>query len=118
MLRKFAAVSSLLLFLLPAGAESQKSRHFVFEYSFAIRVRKTGKPLDVWFPMAHSDQFQQVKVVSAVSDLPLKQTNEREYGNRMFYAHADHAIRAEYHFSVKYDVVRLEHLASTATADP
>lgn len=118
MLREFAAVSSLLLFLLPAGAQSQQSRHFVFEYSFTVRVSEPGKPLDVWFPMAHSDLFQQVKVVSVVSDLPLEQKNEREYGNRMFYAHADHATRAEYHFSVKYDVVRLEHLASTATADP
>ena len=118
MLRKFAAVSLVLFSVLPAGGQSEKSRHFVFEYAFTVRVSEPGKPLDVWFPMAHSDQFQQVRVVSVVSDLPLKQTNEREYGNQMFYAHAAHATKSEYHFSVKYDVVRLEHMASAAAADP
>jgi hypothetical protein len=117
MLRKFAAVSLLLLFFLPVHAQSEKSRHFVFEYSFTVRVSDPGKPLDVWFPMAHSDRFQQVKVISVFSDLPLKQTSEREYGNRMFYAHTGHATRPEYHFSVKYDVVRLEHLASVSAKD-
>ncbi|HKW76882.1 MAG TPA: transglutaminase-like domain-containing protein, partial [Terriglobales bacterium] len=85
--------------------------------SFTVRVSDLGKPLDVWFPMAHSDLYQQVKVVSVTSDLPLEQRSEQEYGNRIFYAHAAHARKPEYHFTVKYDVVRLEHLASATAAD-
>jgi len=65
----------------------------------------------VWFPIAQSDQFQQVKIVSKSGDLPVKETSEPEYGNKLFYAHTDKADKTEYHFSVKYDVVRLEHLA-------
>jgi hypothetical protein len=114
MLRKLAAVSVLLVCVLPGSAQTEKSRHFIFEYSFTVRVNDPHKPLDVWFPAAHSAAFQQVNVVSIASDLPVRQTIEREYGNRMFYAHAEHATKPEYHFTVKYDVVRLEHLASMA----
>jgi transglutaminase-like putative cysteine protease len=113
MLRRFSAVSLLALFSLCAFAQS-KSRHFELNYSFTVRVTDTGKPLDVWFPVAQSDQFQQVKITSRSGDLPLKETIESEYGNKMFYAHTDKADQPEYHFTVKYDVVRLEHLAAVS----
>src|SRR5947209_11303050 len=95
-------------------AQTPKSRHFVFDYNFTVRNIDSGKPLSVWFPIAHSDQFQQVKIISRSSDLPLQETRESEYGNRMFYAHTDKADKAEYHFSVKYDVIRYEHLAAVS----
>lgn len=115
MVRKISVLSFLLLFSFGAFAQPVKTRHFVFDYSFTVRVSESGKPLDVWFPMAHSDRFQQVRILSMTGDLPLKETSEPEYGNKMFYAHADKATRAEYHFSVKYDVVRLEHLAAASS---
>jgi hypothetical protein len=118
MLRRFSAIALFLLFSLFCVAQSAKSRHFVFDYSFTVKISDPGKPLDVWFPMAHSDQFQQVKIVSRTSDLPLKETTEPEYGNKMFYAHTDKADKAEYHFSVKYDVVRFEHLAAASAKSP
>src|SRR5947209_6332769 len=111
--RRISAISLFLLSTLCAFAQS-KSRHFELDYSFTVRITDPGKPLDVWFPIAQSDQFQQVKIVSKTGDLPLKETTEPEYGNRMFYAHADKADQAEYHFSVKYDVVRLEHVAAVS----
>ncbi len=117
MLRRIAAVSFFLLLAVGAFAES-KSRHFELNYSFSVRVTDPGKPLDVWFPVAQSNEFQQVKIVSVSSDLPLKETTEPEYGNKMFYAHTDKADQAEYHFTVKYDVVRLEHLAAVSAKKP
>ncbi len=84
-------------------AQGPKSRHFTFDYFFTVRITDPGKTLDVWFPVAHTDQYQVVKIVSSTGDLPLRETVEREYGNRMLYAHADKATRAEYHFSVKYE---------------
>lgn len=115
MLRRLSLV--LLLVLLSTITSSQvasspKSRHFCLDYSFTVRITDPGKPLDVWFPMAHSDPFQQVRIISIKSDLPLRQTSEPEYGNRIFYAHTETADKPEYHFSVKYDVVRWEHLAT------
>ncbi len=113
MLRKISVVSLFLLASVFSFAQA-KSRHFELDYSFTVRITDPGKPLDVWFPIAQSDQFQQVKIVSKSGDLPVKETSEPEYGNKLFYAHTDKADKTEYHFSVKYDVVRLEHLAAVS----
>lgn len=113
MLRRISVVSLFVLFSVCAFAQS-KSRHFELNYSFTVRVTDPGKPLDIWFPIAHSNEYQQVKITSQNGDLPLKETTEPEYGNKMFYAHTDKADKAEYHFTVKYDVVRLEHLAAVS----
>ncbi|HEU4414417.1 MAG TPA: transglutaminase-like domain-containing protein [Candidatus Angelobacter sp.] len=117
MLRRISAVSLFLSFSLCAFGQS-KPRHFELDYSFSVRITDPGKTLDVWFPMPKSDDYQQVRIISRSGDLPLQETTEPEYGNTMFYAHADKADRAEYHFSVKYDVVRMEHLAAVAIKKP
>jgi len=111
--RKVFVLCLFLLFSLVSFSQS-KSRHFVFDYSFTVRNTDPGKPLAVWFPVPQSDDFQKITIISKSGDLPLEETRESEYGNRMFYAHTDKADKAEYHFSVKYDVVRYEHLAAVA----
>jgi transglutaminase-like putative cysteine protease len=111
--RKILAVGFFLLFSTFVPAQT-KSRHFVFDYNFTVRNTDPGKPLAVWFPIPQSDEFQKVAILSKASDLPLEETREPEYGNRMFYAHTDKADKPEYHFSVKYDVVRYEHLAAVS----
>jgi len=94
------------IFAIHAGAED--SRHFTFRYEFTVRNITAGQRLRVWIPLAHSDQFQTVKVLSTTGDLPLKQTREAEYGNQMLYADAEKAAKPEYHFVIEYDVVRNE----------
>jgi transglutaminase-like putative cysteine protease len=118
MLRKLCII--LLCFAVPALglAQSPRARHFVFDYSFTLRITDRGKPLDVWFPMAQSNRYQDVKIVSKTSDLPLEETVEPEYGNRMFHAHTNKAVNSEYRFSIRYEVVRREHLANTANEWP
>jgi transglutaminase-like putative cysteine protease len=119
MLRKLSLIlPAVLILALGAFAQAPKSRHFTFDYTFTVRVTDPGKPLEVWFPMAHSDPFQQVKIVSQNGDLPLEETRETEYGNRIFHAHAAKADKPEYHFSVKYDIVRLEHVAAASAGAP
>lgn len=112
-LRKILTLAFFLLLSVVSFAQT-KSRHFVFDYSFTVRNTDPGKPLAVWFPIAQSDAFQKITVISKSGDLPLEETREPEYGNRMFYAHTEKADKAEYHFSVKYDIVRYEHLAAVA----
>src|SRR5215471_10853573 len=112
-LRKFFSLSFFLLANLISFAQS-KSRHFVFDYSYTVRNTDAGKPLSVWFPVAQSDDFQKITILSKSGDLPLEERREPEYGNRMFYAHTEKADKGEYHFSVKYDVVRYEHLAAVS----
>lgn len=116
-LRKMATLPIFLLFAASLFAQP-KSRHFVFDYTFTVRNTDPGKPLDVWFPIPQSDRFQQIKVISKSGDLPLEERREPEYGNKMFYAHAAKADQTEYHFSVKYDVIRYEHLADASLTKP
>jgi transglutaminase-like putative cysteine protease len=51
-----------------------------------------------------------VKVVSRNGDLPIKQIRQPEYGNEVLYAETAKADKAEYKFSVDYDIVRREHV--------
>ena len=106
------ALAIVALLALPLAAASQTNpRHFTFHYGFTVRSVPKGGHLRVWFPRAQSDTWQDVRIVSASGDLPLRKTREREYGNTMFYAETAHASRSEYHFDVTYDVVRRERVA-------
>lgn len=107
------AVSFLACVCLVAAssfAQVPHQRHFKFTYAFSVRSPHRGKPLRIWFPMATSDSWQSVRVLSAKGDLPLRQTRESEYGDRMFYASAMSADQSEYQFEVIYDVVRTERI--------
>ena len=105
---------SLTLFAivaLPLAAHAQKERHFTFHYAFTVKDVPAGKQVRVWFPLAHSDASQNVAVLSKDGDLNLRQTEEAEYGNVLFYAEDEKSTRAEYKFAIDYDVVRREHVA-------
>src|SRR6185369_6953546 len=69
-----------------------------------------GQKVRVWMPAAHTDDFQEVTIVSAKGDLPLKKTRESKYGNEIYYADTNKAAQSELHFEVVYDVVRHERL--------
>ncbi|MGA8214813.1 MAG: transglutaminase-like domain-containing protein [Candidatus Sulfotelmatobacter sp.] len=114
MLRKLCVLSSLFL-ALALSAFAQDSRHFTFQYAFTVRNLPAGKKVRIWFPAAQSDAFQEVKIVSAHGDLPLKETTESKYGNRIYYAETS-SSQPELHFDVEYDVIRRERVALGQTA--
>jgi transglutaminase-like putative cysteine protease len=91
-------------------APDQKERHFTFHYAFTVKNVSPGERVRVWIPLAHSDAYQDVKVITSSGDLALKQVRQREYGNEVLYAQTAKADKAEYKFSVEYDVVRKEHV--------
>jgi len=105
--------AALLLFLclvvLAGSALAQATRHFTFRYGFTVKNVASGQKIRIWFPAAHSDAWQEVKVVSASGDLPLKKTHESKNGNEIYYAETSKP-KTELHFEVVYDVVRHEHL--------
>jgi transglutaminase-like putative cysteine protease len=111
--RSLVVVSLALLWSLPAfgqSAFSQNERHFIFHYAFTVKNVSPSERVRVWVPLAHSDSFQEVKVIATSGDLPLRQVPQPEYGNEALYAEISKAARAEYKFSVDYDVVRREHV--------
>lgn len=87
-----------------------KERHFTFHYSFVVKNVPAGKSLQIWIPLAHSDGQQTVRVLAQKGDLPLKRTQEHEYGDWMLHAGISSATKSEYQFSVDYDVVRREQI--------
>jgi transglutaminase-like putative cysteine protease len=98
---------------LPALAQtapSRKARHFTFHYAFTLKNVSPGERVRVWIPLAHPDAFQDVKITSKSGDLALKQVRQPEYGNEVLYAETSKADKAEYSFSVDYDVIRHEHV--------
>jgi transglutaminase-like putative cysteine protease len=102
---------TLPLLLAFAGLLSaQETRHFTYHYGFTVKDVPAGEKLRVWFPMAHSDDFQTVKVVSATGDLSLKKGHDAQHANEMYYAEAAKAKQSDMHFEVVYDVVRHERL--------
>jgi len=114
MLRKLCVW--LFLFALPYSALAQESRHFDFHYAFTVKNLPAGKKVRVWIPAAQSDASQEVRIVSAKGDLPLKKAREAKYGNEIYFAETGSATQAELHFDIKYDIVRHERAALTASA--
>ena len=90
------------------AADAQSQRHFQFHYSFTVKSVPIGKPVKIWIPLAHSDAFQDVRLVSKQGDLPLQSTQESEYGNSLLYAETPRAKQDTYKFTLEYDVVRHE----------
>jgi len=91
------------------AALAQETRHFAFQYGFTVKDVPAGERVRVWIPAAHSDEFQEVKVL-ANGDLGLKKTRESRYGNEMYYAETSKAKQSDFHFELVYDVVRHERL--------
>ena len=109
MFRKASLLLSSLL-VLAGFTSAQTTRHFTFHYAFTVNNVPAAEKLRVWIPAAHSDSFQEVKVLSAIGDLPLKKTRESRYENEMYYAESSKAKQPELHFEIVYDVVRHERL--------
>ena len=109
-MQTFARVllASVFLVVSASAQSTAPQRHFTFHYGFTVRNVTAGQPLRIWIPLAHSDLFQDVKVISEKGDLMLKHTQEHEYGDEMLYAETPKATKTEYAFEVVYDVVRRE----------
>jgi transglutaminase-like putative cysteine protease len=101
-------LSSLCAFAQPAPPP--RERHFTFDYAFTVKNVKPGERLRIWIPLAHFDEYQDVQVLTQSGDLPLREFRQPEFGNAVLYAESPKADKNEYSFSVKYNVVRREHV--------
>lgn len=111
----------LSLFTLTLCTFAQESRHFTFHYAFTVKNLPAGKNARIWIPAAQSDPYQDVKVISAKGDLPLKLTRESKLGNEMYFAETKSSSFPELHIDIEYDVTRRERVvlapqASVSTA--
>ena len=100
-----------LLLILNAPTFAQEARHFTFHYGFTVKNLPAGKKVRIWIPAAQSDAYQDVKVFSALGDLPLKRMRESRHGNEMYFAETGHLVGSELHFDIQYEVTRRERVA-------
>ena len=107
------AALTLCCLLISSCALGQTSRHFTFHYEFTVRDVEQGKPLRIWIPVAHTTEFQTVRIISQKGDLPLKPARDHKFGNMMLYAETKNASQPEYKFEVVYNVDRRERIALT-----
>jgi transglutaminase-like putative cysteine protease len=114
MLRKLSVLLPLFVLSLASGA--QDSRHFTFHYAFTVKNLPAGKKVRLWIPAAQSDAYQEVKILAANGDLPVRKTRESKYGNEIYFAETGSATQPELHFDVEYDVVRHERVALNPAA--
>lgn len=114
MLRKISVY--LFLFTLALSALAQESREFRFHYAFTVKNVPVGKRVRLWIPLAQSDDYQEIKIVSANGDLPLKKTRESKYGNQIYFTETSKSTASELHFDIEYDVTRHERIALNPTA--
>jgi transglutaminase-like putative cysteine protease len=114
MLHKACVVSSVF-FVVALSLAAQDSRHFTFSYAFTIKNLSAGEKVRVWIPAAQSDAYQDVKIISAKGDLPLKKTSESRYSDQIYYAETSSGP-AELHFDIEYEVIRHERVALGQTA--
>lgn len=109
MLRK----TTFFLLMLAVSAASlcaQQSRHFTFQYGFAVKNIPADQKVRIWFPLADSSEYQAVRIISANGDLRLKKTRDSKFGNQIYFAETSRSKQPELHFEVVYDVVRHERL--------
>ena len=114
MLRRTCVLVLFTVFSISAFA--QESRHFTFHYAFTVKNVPAGKKIRIWMPAAQSDANQEIKIVSAKGDLPLKKSRESKFGNEIYFAETGKAAQPELHFDVEYDVVRHERIALGSSA--
>ena len=107
---------SLFLGGFASAQSSAPERHFTFHYAATVRITHPGASLRIWVPLARSDDFQEVKVVSQNGDLPLERKREHEYGDEMLYAEIPKADKPEYSFEIVYEVLRRQSSPRKAAA--
>jgi transglutaminase-like putative cysteine protease len=112
MLRKLC----VFLFVLTLASVAQESRHFTFHYGFTVKNLPAGRKVRIWIPAAQSDAYQEVRIVAAKGDLPMKKSRESKFGNGLYFAETSGATQPELHFEVEYDVVRHERVALNPAA--
>jgi hypothetical protein len=106
----------LALLLYAAPALAQNARHFTFDYGFVVRNAVSGQDLRVWVPLAHNDRSQQVSIIPIKGDLAVREQTDPKTGNEMLYGETTHVSKAQYKFTIVYDVIRRERSASTDAA--
>lgn len=93
-------------------------RHFSFEYKAVLKLPPNAEKVELWLPVAESDAFQTVRLVAVEGGLKLEQTRESSLGNTMMHLSLERPTVPEVAFTLKFDVLRREHLRKDFPSAP
>lgn len=98
----------------PASPNKEKfsppERKFRFTYSFTVQnIPHGAKRVRVWVPVAHSDEYQSVRLVHVKAPVRTRITQEPEFGNHILYAEIRNPKHSSADFSLQYEVTRREY---------
>lgn len=73
-----------------------------FEFRYHTTLPEISKDAEIWIPIAQSDEFQQVEVVSLKTPVEYKMLDEEAYGNTILYMrvgpkHSKQSVEILYH---------------------
>jgi len=86
------------------------AREFDFTYSVRLsNLPKNTHSLRIWIPVATSGEHQRVRLLKTAGTVPLRITQESEYGDRMAYAEIHHPGFATANFVLTYHIRRDEY---------
>jgi transglutaminase-like putative cysteine protease len=92
------------------GEFSPPSRTFLFTYQVNLKeLPSDARRVRIWIPRAASDSNQTVVLKNAHGPVPLRETREAAFGNRMFYAEMPRPSSGAAEFTVEYQVTRKEY---------
>ncbi len=78
-----------------------------FSFTYAVKLPENTRHGKIWIPIAQSDRFQTIEVVSLESPDGHQFIEDKENGNRIFFLELD-ADDAEKEITIVYDVKRIE----------
>ena len=92
------------------SSSSPPSRTFLFEYHVSLKAipRGAGR-VRIWMPRPASDKNQAVTLKRMVGTIPLRETREPVFGNRILYAEILHPSSDSAEFRIEYQVTRREY---------
>src|SRR5437867_108092 len=88
--RLLLPIALLLMIVIPQAVRAQaRARHFTFQYTATVKdIPDRAKRVDVWLPVPHDDQYQQITKLRI--DWPYSyEMQQARYGNRILHISVD-----------------------------
>ena len=106
-------IASLLLictsFCIAEDAEDKKSsRSFTFDYGATLEDLPRGSRVEIWIPVATSNEQQQITLQKTIAPKPLQIYKDAKYENSIGYIETTVEDTDQLEFKVSYDAVRKE----------
>lgn len=111
-----ARLGAAVLLLTAPFVPQPKTREFHFEYAATLPDIPAAKQLDLWLPVPHNDDFQQITNLHIDSPSPY-QLATAPGGNEILHIRLDQPVTAGFSIRMSFDAVRKEHIQARLAGD-